>query len=132
MIVIGIHPPFQITEDDFQFTYLPSNLVDTKGGRTWFGVIPSSFLADMPKSGLFSQIQIFVILIREKLVRHMSKSRYLLGSWWWSLVSTPSSLASSSTTAFSTVSPTSVSTSRKNFRDITDRVVHTLTLLDVV
>ena len=62
----------------------------------------------------------------------MSTSGYILGSWWWSLVSTPSSLASSATTASYMASPTPASTSSRNFRDITDRVVHTLTFLDVV
>ena len=58
----------------------------------------------------------------------MSTRGYLLGSWWWLLVSTPSSLASLATTASSPFA----STSSGNFRDITDRVVHTLTLLDLV
>ena len=128
ILVIGIHTPLQITERDFQLTDLLFNLVDHRWRRNWVGVIPSSFLAYMPKSGLFSRNKIFVILIREKLVRHMSTRGYLLGSWWWLLVSTPSSLASLATTASSPFA----STSSGNFRDITDRVVHTLTLLDLV
>ena len=62
----------------------------------------------------------------------MSTSSYLLGSWWWYLVSIPSYLSSSYTTASSTASPTSASISSGNFRGITYRVVHTLAFIYVV
>ena len=106
-------------------------IIGGRGGGAWYGFITSSFLVDLPKSGLFSRTQIFVILIREIMVRHMSTIFCLLCSWWWSLVSTPSSLVSLATTASSTASPTSASTSSGNFGDIADRVVRTLTLIDV-
>ena len=132
ILVIGIHTPFQITENYFQFMYITFNLFDNIGKRTWVGVFPSSFLADVPKSGLFSRTQIFVILIREILIIKMSTRGYIIGSWKWSLVSTLSYLTSSSTMASSTSSPTTASISSGNVRNITDRVIHTLTLLDVV
>ena len=132
ILVIGIYPPFQITESEFQLTDLPFNLVDNRGRSTWVVFILSSFLAHLTKSGLSSRTQIFVILIREIMVRHMSTSGYLLGSLWWSLVSTPSYLASLATMASSTAYTTSASTSIGNFRDITENVVHTLPFIDVV
>ena len=64
MLVIGIHTLFQIIEGEFQFTDLPFNLVDYRGRGTWVGVIPSYFLADLPKFVLLSRNQIFVIHIR--------------------------------------------------------------------
>ena len=72
MLVIGIHPPLQITESVFQFTDLTFNLVGSRGRRDWFGFITIYFPVDLPNSGLFSWNQIFVILIIEILDNIMS------------------------------------------------------------
>ena len=63
ILAIGVHPPFQITESDFQFTGITFNLVYHRGGRTWVGFITSSFIEGLPKYGLLRRTQVFVILI---------------------------------------------------------------------
>ena len=79
ILVIGIHPPFHITESDFQFTDLPFNMVDHIGRRNWVRFIPIYFPLDLPKPGLFSRTQIFAIIIRKNTIQTYDYKR--LSPW---------------------------------------------------